>query len=64
LEISFLDGFGHWTVSDCEECSESVSINFLKQNYRCAAYDARAKLPDLSIMVFTDAIANFSFIIE
>ena len=61
----FLFGrFGHWTISDCEECSESVSINFLKQNYCCIAYSTRAKLPDISIMVFTDAIVNFSFIIE
>jgi len=64
LEISFwtvwtLDGFGLRSMH-----SESVSINFLKQNYCCIVYYTRAKLPDISIMVFTDAIVNFSFIVE
>ena len=58
----FFGRFGHWTISDCEVCDVSVSINFLRQNYSLDTFNTRAKLPDYSISVFTDAFVNFTYI--
>jgi hypothetical protein len=56
----FFGRFGHWTVSDCEECGVSVSINFLKQKYLSVMRNTRAKLPDIANMVFTQILVKFS----
>jgi len=57
----FLFGrFGHWTVSDCEVCDVSDTINFLQQNYCLNIFHTRAKLPDYLNMVFTQPFVMFS----
>ena len=56
----FLDGLdiGRFRIAKGVRC---VRVNQLSgQNYGCTLLNARAKLPDLAAMVFTDAIVNFT----
>ena len=57
--------FLFWTVWTLDSFGlrrmRCVRVNQLsQQNYCCHIYNTRAKLPNLSIMVFTDAIVNFT----